>query len=493
MSNDFIKLSCPGCGKRLKLPTRKLRPKIVCPTCQHTFSMEIAHDDRSVPGQADGVLATQSAKEDPGLAKAERWRKQQQHRAERSQITYRRFCFGLLLLAIAAILAETIGYRFRFLDGLAFGIEGGFGVFYFILLGMVGTFLLARKLPVSRLQFQGIALLASLLLLAGGIVSFLVARSTDASRMAEQPFRQGKVLRSSPSQRSDVLIQRNQPGGGLVRRLPTAEPRQASRFDTPADLTDEKKEGWIDPTDALQPVANARSEETFRPSDAAKDFSVDQLLIDANKNPFKSIDAAELADGAGGSKKGRGELPRSDVVRDLLAYPDKRAALLRRQKKLLPIRVIGGEIEEASQFESFQLGETAGKQTKLGWIYVGSQPCRGLDVLKTSTASEAPFQLVLPIHGRPEFSDSLYHKQGFYLAGMKVNVQDDQVVGIQAVLAPGQENRMDMQNVRTSSWAGQETGAQQFHLTARSGKAVYGIVVYEEQLRIKGIGLIQKK
>ena len=40
MSNEFIKLSCPQCDKRLKLSAQKKRRKIVCPKCEHVFALE---------------------------------------------------------------------------------------------------------------------------------------------------------------------------------------------------------------------------------------------------------------------------------------------------------------------------------------------------------------------------------------------------------------------------------------------------------------------
>ena len=128
---------------------------------------------------------------------------------------------------------------------------------------------------------------------------------------------------------------------------------------------------------------------------------------------------AELGASDGG---GNFDIPRPDTVRDLVSYPAKREAMVQRKAALRPVRLIGGKIKDAARFEEFQLTKIAGKTTKLGLVYFGQQPCKGLDALKTSTASQAPFKLVLPIHGQPKFSNSLCHKKGFYLAGIRVNL-----------------------------------------------------------------------
>ena len=67
------------------------------------------------------------------------------------------------------------------------------------------------------------------------------------------------------------------------------------------------------------------------------------------------------------------------------------------------------------------------------------------------------------------------------------------MVGIQAILAPGQGAQLDMEKSVTSDWFGQQTAAQQFRVDAPLGNAVYGIVVYEAKNKITGIGLVQKK
>ena len=549
MSNEFIKLSCPQCDKRLKLSAQKKRRKIVCPRCGHVFALEgelekaasardendsneflnpaevasmqvepedMNHDEPAISDagmsrfsgsrQRDAVdeetvdtaMCVNEAASGEIQEKAQHWMEQQKRAAELSQKRYRRFGYCLILLALAAIVVQFLGYRFPFLDGVVFRIAGGFGVFYFILLGILGTYLVAYPLRNSIPKANWFALLASLLLVSAGIGSFTTARWADEKHREEMAANKANAPQPIPDHRSSVVIHRNQPGGQVIKKekIKVVEPRARKNVAGRGFGTIEN------PTPSvlvpLEPIQSGgkKPDEAFRPQDQKTNFSVDQLVKETNERPFKSMNVAEFGLSADlGASNGGGDFdtPRPDTVQDLLSYPAKRDAMLQRKSELRPVRMIGGEIKDASRFDKFKLTKIAGKETKFGLVYFGQQPCRGLDALKTSTASEAPFKLVLPIHGQPEFSNSLCHRKGFFLAGIKVNLQDQEVVGIQAILAPGQGAQLDMEKSVESDWFGQETAAEPFRVDAPLGNAVYGIVVYEEKLKITGIGLVQKK
>ena len=549
MSNEFIKLPCPQCDKRLKLSAQKKRRKIVCPKCGHVFALEgelekaasardeddsneflnpsevasmqvepedMDQDQPVIPnaglplssssGQRDAVdeetvdtaMCVNEAASGEIQEKAQQWLEQQKRAAELSQKRYRRFGYCLILLALAAIAVQFLGYRFEFLDGMVFRIAGGFGVFYFILLGILGTYLVAYLLRNSVPKANWFALSASLLLVAAGIGSFMTARGADAKHRDEMAAIKANAAQPIPDHRSTVVIQRNQPGGRMVKK----EKVQVTEPNARKNVARRGFGAIGNPTPSvlvpLEPIQSdgKNADEAFRPQEQKTNFSVDRIIKETNENPFKSMNAAEfgLAADLGADGQDRDfDIPRPDTVRDLVSYPAKREAMLQRKAALRPVLVDGKKIMDASRFEEFQLTKIAGKQTKLGRIYFGQQPCRGLDTLKTSTASQASFKLILPIHDQPEFSNSLCYKKGFYLAGIKVNLQDQEVVGIQAILAPGQGAQLDMENLVTSAWAGQETAAQPFRVDAPLGNAVYGIVVYEAKNKITGIGLVQKK
>ena len=435
MSNEFIKLSCPQCDKRLKLSAQKKRRKIVCPKCGHVFALEgelekaasardeddsnefltpsevrsmqvetedMNHDEPAISGagmsrfsgsgQRDAVeeetvdtaMCVNEAASGEIQEKAQQWMEQQKRAAELSQKRYRRFGYCLILLALAAIAVQFLGYRFPFLDGVVFRIAGGFGVFYFILLGILGTYLVAYPLRNSIPKANWFALLASLLLVSAGIGSFITARWADEKHREEVAANKANAPQPIPDHRSSVVIHRNQPGGQMIKKekIKVVEPRARKNVAGRGFGTIEN------PTPSvlvpLEPIQSGgkKPDEAFRPQDQKTNFSVDQLVKETNERPFKSMNAAEIglsADlGADGQDRDF-DTPRPDTVQDLLSYPAKRDAMLQRKSELRPVRMIGGEIKDASQFDAFKMTKIAGKETKFGLVYFGQQPCRGLD------------------------------------------------------------------------------------------------------------------
>lgn len=56
MSDEFIRLKCPECQKRLKIPRRKAARKIKCPKCDLVFRCSMVHP----PGSVDPIAAVDS-------------------------------------------------------------------------------------------------------------------------------------------------------------------------------------------------------------------------------------------------------------------------------------------------------------------------------------------------------------------------------------------------------------------------------------------------
>ena len=433
--------------------------------------------------------------------KVQRWMEQRDRTAELSLRRYRWIGYGLLVLVFVAIISHFFGYRFLFLDGIIFPSSGGLGVFYFVVVGILSSFLIAYtwKHRVPRVNL--FAWVMSLILLAVGVGSFRTARWVDARQREESAAFAARAVAPETDSRLSVAIQKSLPAGttpSRVKRDLVESKEKKKKVGLQGSGNGDKKSSSSISVQELDPVKSmsSRSQEAFRPREQATDFSVDQIVREAKEKPFKSLNAAALGVAADSNAAVNGrsfDIPRPDAVRDLLGYPAKRDTMLQRKKDLLPLRIVGGEIREPASFTSFQISKIAGRQTKFGFVYFRDQPCIGLDGLKVSTASDAALKMILPIYDKAEFSDSLCHKPGFYLTGIKVNVKGQEVVGVQALLAPAKNDQLDMDKSVVTDWFGQESAGQQFRVIADSNHAVYGIVVYEEKLKITGIGLVQKK
>ncbi|MCH2179080.1 MAG: hypothetical protein MK106_09770 [Mariniblastus sp.] len=529
MPQEFIKLPCPECGKRLKLVAQTKRKKIVCPSCGHVFRMQ-PNGDSVIAGQLSGKSFEElspaeveamrlgqngSSKSDVSRPhspdsshtsssyvrqeKAVQWVAQREQAHAVMLRRHRRVGVVLVGVAITAITAHFFGYRFQFLDGLALGLTGGGGVFYFVILGMLGAMLVGHAVRRSIPRSMTFASAAAILLVLGGVASFVSARWVDAKRS-------DRMLAGIASD-SQQSVGKHDSDLHLKARLRRAEPRRV----TPPDgsrlrrgQTTKAGNGFIEyPTISsggssleLSPIAGTTktSAEMFRPADQAADISVSKIDEERKQNPFKAMNSAVFGATDTGSAEGEDfDLPEPELVRDLLNHPVKRAAMRDRESGLRPIRRIGGDITERARLGQYTLTSTAGRETKLGMIYFRDQPCIGLDALKSTPPDQAAFELILPIHGLPEFPNSLRHKKGYFLVGIKVNVQQGEVVGVQALLAPVKGSRLNVDRSVASKWAGQETAPEQFQVVAETGQAVCGIVVYEEKLKITGIGLVVKK
>ncbi len=463
------------------------------------FSQEAGVNLPSVAGSA--VTTDVSSDSSEKQEKVQRWIEQRDRTAELSLRRYRWIGYGLLILVFVAITSHFFGYRFLFLDGIIFPSSGGLGVFYFVVVGILSSFLIAYtwKHRVPRANLFAWAM--SLILLVVGFGSFRVAQWVDARQREELAASAARDVAPDMESRSPVVIQKSLPAGTTPSHVKGGLVESKAKKKK-AGLEGSGKRNPVSSSSIsvqeLDPVKSmsSRSQEAFRPREQATDFSVDQIVREAKEKPFKSLNAAALGVAVDSKAVVNGrsfDIPRPDAVRDLLGYPAKRDAMLQRKKDLLPLRIVGGEIREPASFASFQISKIAGRQTKFGFVYFRDQPCIGLDGLKVSTASEAALKLILPIYDKVEFSDSLCHKPGFYLTGIKVNVKGQEVVGVQALLAPTKNDQLDMEKSVVTDWFGQGSAGQQFRVIADSNHAVYGIVVYEEKLKITGIGLVQKK
>lgn len=488
MKTKTINLKCPRCSRRIPVSVSNETQRLSCSNCDLAFdlrfgdgtplmrvlSSDMDSDPASSP-HADSTTSRASGSGDHQYIRVKQWR--EKRGAILSPMEEKLHVLGLLF-AVIGIACAVFPW---------FAVPLGMGTKPLFLIGMWGLISMAisavfllytlRHQPPRSLISVGL-----LILIGGGLNGWTAQRfygEVVASRIGEeQSVREDPAVTSGegrpiqvdpmanpaasyvpPRLRDPAATSQNPPNRFFEVDNPTqADPATPGQASTPSPRNDERAE-------------------QFRPDLARDRINTDELERRTRANPFGENGESPFSV--------RPTLPSAEF-----SPHEKRQRIAERASRMLQTRVTRNRAADMSFRDRFAVTRPVGKATVLGRAYYTEMAARGLDAIKSETDPSA-IAMVVPFYEHAEFADSLYRSGRYFLAGVNAHFRDGKLVGLQAILAPPKDDRLDLDKAVNSVWFGEAgRGSRVQSITSPQGSPVYGIVVYEEKLKIAGLALI---
>lgn len=514
MSKDIIKMHCPNCDLRLKVPSTKLGKSIVCPKCSVKFKYnptEHAADEENSSPQAhatiedkfsaglfeediDDLLAGTS-KPIPRKEKKAKQRKQINYGARKSKSaneskrtneaahanqvgeatdvqsewqaekrvttardeSFHRNGIGLLIMAIGLAM----------LPFFAGSVEGLSPVMPYIPLAaiaiaFIACFMIAlsmRRSNIGAVLISGLPFLLICLLGLGGY--YYTGSLQPAEPVAEV---EAAVEEDSKPANDKFTIDRE-----------SVEENAASQFVPP-----------LKPKPKPVPDADL-NEQPLGQDSAAPKQPVDRIP-ESDLKPNQITAPRNLAsNGRRESSELEQQLERATRQAD---NEDKLQLLLKREQRDLQKGLVSNDTIRSPRelAEAYKLSDVAGEQTVYGVAYYSTREIKGLDVAHHADNVDEMFDILMPIVGTPQFDDSIaLADSSSNFIGLNVVTSSGGISGLQGVFQTV-ENRQEL-----GKWIGTAPNSDDEFVELRVGSGrVLGIVVYRDQLRAVGIRLVKK-
>lgn len=146
-----------------------------------------------------------------------------------------------------------------------------------------------------------------------------------------------------------------------------------------------------------------------------------------------------------------------------------------------------------NQFEQgFTIIGSAGKvSSNSGELKLIAKPeILGIDTLFDESGT---LEILIPIEGQARYEDSLVHSRGYLLAGLNLNISDDRFIGVQAVFAPMAGGKLDLRSRVTSKWQGTAASETDAVSLLSDGRRLAGLVISESADGIDRIALVAER
>ena len=137
--------------------------------------------------------------------------------------------------------------------------------------------------------------------------------------------------------------------------------------------------------------------------------------------------------------------------------------------------------------QPYRLTPVAGRATVYGVAYMARQSLVGFDIVTVADTTNRRIGQVIPIMGVPEFRDSVAAPQGFRFVGLNAHFASNGLVGLQGVFQSSDTGKIEL-----SPWVGQPANARSsISIHTTNNGSVYGIVTYKDKWDTVGLRLIE--
>ena len=510
MADNFVRINCPTCDRRLKIPQRSVEKAIVCPKCNTTFRvdeqsntvvMEGRNDlfgppvsdeysngdfDSNAFGDIDRIIdqVAQDAEDDGkplfqgpktvrqlevqtasnARAAADETKREPEAGKTKFEKSLGNNGVGLLILAVGICLIP-------FAAGNVTGLRPT--LIYLpvvaILIAFVGCFMLAYS---RRRESLASLVLACMPLMFMGLLCF-------GSYYYSKNFLPEKKL----SRMERIALEEAEAAmADEMNEVAAMEAGQAERVEK-----DEADRLTMDPNSI-----NNNAASNFVPKRNPKPIAPTDVPANKITPPEPHSPAIESSiNTSPESRDAADQLESADpLARELAAASNRNSKAeklqklrLRMQNDLLKGSASHSQIREPALLQQYKLTEVAGRSTVFGFAHYSELPIRGLDFGYRNDKDKL-IDLVVPVVDEFQFKDSIVPPRGSRMVGVNVAVVGNGVVGLQGIFDQGAKQRL-------GDWMGSRPrGSKTIRLEA--GGDIYGVIVYRDQLTAVGIQLIEK-
>ena len=508
MSKGTIKIKCPTCDRRLKVPRKSLHKSIVCPKCNSSFRVDDqsntlkldgtnelfgppVSDDFS-SGQFDDIdsiveqISRNAKKSEPKEPPTEAAEPTPNLRPKRGPTTVRELeaqtakpkpdpseklvktkqekslgnnGIGLLILAVGVGLIP-------FAAGSVIPLRGMLWMMPMVAVGLafVACFMLAYSKRRESIASLILACMPLLFISILGFASHYYTRHMLPELEAIAPPAIVE-LEEEEALAQPVVIEE--------KAEPEIDPKDRLTID-PESITNNAASRFV-------PARSNTS--SFTKPEIDKEPTANTSVTDDNV-----VDSTIANDSTSRANNNEGPIAKELRNALLVSTNDEKYDSLqaRLQNELLRGVVSKGKIQRPNDLQKYRLSEIAGRSTVFGMAHYSRQPVVGIDFAERKNAVDGLIDMVAPIVDFGHFKDSIVAKNESRLVGLNVFAVEEGIRGVQAVFSNGQQKV-------TSDWAGVEPSRQSDITTLSvAAETVHGIVVYRDKLAAVGIQLVTR-
>lgn len=512
-----ITTACPHCRVKLAVSENAIGQTRNCPKCGNGFTIAASPIEsppvvRPIPDSSPGMspldpvaplpkasFQDQLAKQrgqgpKRGLTRREKLQRARNRDAgDSNEFDWHMAGWGVALVILGFVSvgmpdAESIrgGRGVVKLLGKALFMLGPFAPLLGLLLGLGGVGLIAtsaKNLPKAAVIVGG-SVLSLMLVLACG-ASFLNASGMfDSAVQSANNKKRAAENEAAQKENEKLFNERKQAfeaallAGANQSRQPAEDPITSQPAErTPFAANDLSESGAPANDDEINPFAAAENNSGASDSSEVNPFEnpantdVPSSAPDQPDNPFASMD-----NGFPGEGQMKQEMAKNDLRFECARRFGKGDSLIRFKRQGF-----------GNNPSNLKMGSFTGIESNQGKVFYSETPINGVTFFPDTVSYLLPSWT----EGSSAYTTTVNPGEAIY--GLNLNIDNNLLVGIQAVFAPIIDGQMDKSNLSTGTWLGTEPDKDRSTTLDGGGKNIHGFLLTQKGFDIVGIQLIVEK